>query len=464
MSHTTLIANDQKEVAPEGGVLPRFPRWSLAHWCVVTAAASFLILAILPEGQLKDLDAPSGAETVRVARSLASHGTFADPFVTLRTGPTAHVAPVYPFLYSLLLRGFGTGPTALRIAWALNVGFLAVQMGLLPLLSSGMKLGLLPGIVAAGLGTVSLYAPIDTRWEAFFVGLLLMFSYFVMVRSFDSPRVKSVMIAGVLWGALVLSNPVLVLLLFVWPLCWIARQPKPRRAKIARHFGLTASVALLVISPWIVRNYLRFDTFIFVRDNLGLELSVSNNPCAAPTIGENIQSGCHARTHPNISTAVAAQLAAGGEVAFNRAKLREALNWISSHPGAFSSLTLRRFRLFWFPNLDRWWEAALVWTVTLLSFAGLWLLATKNSLAAWLIGTAWLLFPLIYYITQFEPRYRYPIYWTSLLPAGYALTEISKRLLRFAGESRHEHPCVEREGRQHAYPIRNAHFRAIGST
>jgi hypothetical protein len=435
LSHTTIAAPDEAKLAHEGRPLQRYPQWTLAHWCVVIAVVSFIILAILPEGQLNDFEVPNGAETVRVARSLAARGTFADPFVTMRTGETAHVAPVYPFLYSLVLRGFGTGSTALRIAWAFNLAFAAVQMGLLPLLSSRMKLGVLPGVAAAALGTFSLNAPIDTRWEAFFVGLLSLLTYVVTERSFESPSAKSAVLPGISWGVLLLTNPVLVLLLVAWPLCLALAPPKPRRSGLVRHFALVAGTGLFVVSPWVVRNYVRFGTFVFVRDNLGLELSVSNNRCAAPSIRENIQSGCHARTHPNTSAAVAAQLAAAGEVAFNRARLREALDWMSSNPGAFSSLTLRRVRLFWFPELVRWWEAAGVWMVTLLSFAGLWLLAKKNSSAAWLIGALWLLFPLIYYVTQFEPRYRYPIYWTSLLPAGYALTEMVNRVRSLAHKS-----------------------------
>jgi hypothetical protein len=35
----------------------------------------------------------------------------------------------------------------------------------------------------------------------------------------------------------------------------------------------------------------------------------------------------------------------------------------------------------------------------------------------------WVFFPAIYYLIQSDPRYRYAIYWTSLLPAGCALTE-----------------------------------------
>jgi hypothetical protein len=411
-------------------LLARFPKWTLSHWCVTVAAVSFLILALLPEGRLNDFDISNGAENVRVARSLASHRTFADPFAALPTGTTAHVPPIYPLLYAAFLRTLGTGYPALLSLWAVNVAFFAAQMGLLPLLSHRMGFGILPGIVAAFLGTLSLYSPIDTRWECFFTGLLLMLAFLATERSLTSKSFRGTLAAGALWGILILTNPVLILLMLFWPLVWIFARPQNLRAVSWRGFATLSVVALLVISPWIARNCLRFGAFIFVRDNLGLELYTSNNSCAAPSIRENIQSGCHFRTHPNSNPAVAAQLVTVGELRFNRMDLRQALSWMGSHPSAFLNLTARRFRLFWFPTLDRTAETVFVWLITLLSVPGLWFMARHNRTIALLIVIAWLVFPAIYYLVQFEPRYRYPIYWTSLIPAGYAFTQIWRRIAR----------------------------------
>jgi hypothetical protein len=418
---------DDVEARPQDHLLEKFPKWTLAHWCVIVFAVSFLILAILPETRLNDFDVPNGAETVRVARSLAARGTFADPFPLMPTGTTAHVAPVYPFLYSLVIRMFGTGYTALRIVWTLNLAFFALQMALLPVLSCRLHLGVLAGIVAAALGTFSLYAPIDTRWESFFAGTLLLVAYLVSDLVFRDETVTTTIIAGGLWGVLILTNPVVVLLLLAWLLCLLLHS-RPFSVSYLRRLAVIVGLAMLIVSPWIARNYLRFGAFIFVRDNLGLELYTGNNSCAAPDLRTNIQSGCHARTHPNVNSAIAAQLTAIGEIQFYRTKMHEAVHWIESHRAAFLRLTAQRFRLFWFPEADHLWEAVLVWIVTLLSIPGLWVIAQKNPCAACVIGTAWLLFPLVYYVVPFEPRYRYPIYWTSLLASGCALGAAWQRL------------------------------------
>jgi hypothetical protein len=421
-----ILASDSVQAVPQDLLSERFPTWTLPHWCVVVTAASFVVLTLLPEGRLNDFDVSSGSEAVLVARSLAAHGSFADPFASMKTGLTAHVAPAYPFLYSLVLRAFGTGHTALQIAWAFNVLFFALQMGLLPLLSARLQLGVLPGIVAAFLGTFSLHSPIDTRWESFFAGLLLLLAFLVTERSLGTHSNAATLAAGALWGVLILTNPVVVLLLLAWPLCWICAQRQGERARRVRRSVIIAAIALLIISPWIARNYARFGALIFVRDCLGLQLQHGNNSCATPALREMIQSGCHARYGPNVSAAIAAQLAAVGEVQFNRTKLHEALHWMATNRTAFLALTARRFRLFWFPDLDNLWETAAVWAVTLFSFRGLWLMIRTNP-ACRVIAATWLLFPLVCYVSPFETRYRYPIFWTSLLPAGYALVALWQR-------------------------------------
>src|ERR1700737_4914913 len=235
----------ETEAPPQDFLFERFPKWTLAHWCIVIFAASFLILAMHPEARLNDFDVPNGAEPVRVARWLAARSTFSDPFAALPTGTTAHVAPVYPFLYSLVLRAFGTGYRALLTAWACNVAFFALQMGLLLALSYQLHLGALPGIIAAALGTFSLHTPIDTRTECFLAGALLLVSYLLTDRAFGEKNIALSFVAGGLWGVLILTNPVMVVLLLAWPLCFLLQH---RAAPIGylRRSAVIVGLALLI--------------------------------------------------------------------------------------------------------------------------------------------------------------------------------------------------------------------------
>jgi hypothetical protein len=85
--------------------------------------------------------------------------------------------------------------------------------------------------------------------------------------------------------------------------------------------------------------------------------------------------------------------------------------------------------MFWFseprdPAQHRW----LIIGVTLLSFAGLLLLALRRERIALFFGASWLVYPFIYYFVQHDVRYRDPILWLTLLPAGYVLSSASALL------------------------------------
>jgi len=182
--------------------------------------------------------------------------------------------------------------------------------------------------------------------------------------------------------------------------------------------------------PWFIRNYQRFHAVFFVRDNFGLELFTSNNACAQPTILENINSRCHFKTHPNPNPDIAGELMDKGEIQFNREKLHQATAWISANPRAFAALTGRRILRFWFPYLGSLRYAIPTGIVTIISLAGLAMMFGNDRRAAYLLGSTLLLFPLVHYVVQFEARYRYPIFWATFLPAGYALVQAARWLRR----------------------------------
>jgi hypothetical protein len=399
-------------------------KWKLHHVCILVFAISFFAIAMHPEAELFGFTVPTGGEVVRVARSLADHGTFANPFQSMNTGVTAHVAPVYPFIYAALVKVFGTGYPGLLILWGVNIAFFALQLAVMPWLTSRLGLGITPGLIAAALGSVSLHTTVDASWECFLAGLMLMLAFILTWRTENWSSIPRAAMLGIAWGIFVLTNPLMVLLLVAWPIVVIASRPRAEWRKLSVRAAAMFCAVALTIAPWIARNYIQFGSFIFVRDNLGLELSVGNNPCASPTLKQTEKSGCLYAYHPNSNPNVAKIVADSGELAFERTRLRQALDWINSNRAAFLKLSAQRFREFWFPSMFRRWEDYIVWPITLLSVAGIFALWRKNPLFARLILATWTLFPVIYYFVPAETRYTYPIYWTVLLPAGYALSEL----------------------------------------
>jgi hypothetical protein len=409
---------------------PRKPSFSLSTaQLVVFIFLVGLIYAASPQGRPSYFALKPDGEILRVALTLAGQGDFAHPYNSLPTGPTAHAAPAYVFLIALIAKVIGVGLVGAMTLWLLNVCFLALQLGLLPVLSERMGIGALPGVLAAILGVVVQPYRVLPEWESLFTGAMLVVLCILTLSYLKAPSgwQHSILLGG-LWGVAVLANPECVLLLLGWSgIAAFGNSDVKTAAQARRAVAVVIAGAALACMPWFIRNYQQFHAVFFVRDNFGLELYTSNNPCATPTLLENITSGCHMQTHPNPNQSIAMEVVDKGEIRFNRERLHMALAWISSNPKAFASLSARRFLKFWFPYLTGLRYAVPTGILTILSLAGLALMFRSHRQGGWVLCTTLLIYPFLHYFVQFEARYRYPIFWATLLPAAYAVLKIIQR-------------------------------------
>ena len=380
-----------------------------------------------------------GIESLQLGNSLALHGTFADPFDPLPTGPSAHVAPGYPALVAVIIRSFGNGAAGNLVLGRVTVLVIALQLSLLPFLARHLGMRFLTGVLAAAawlLGPIRMY-----RWESDFVALLAVLLAFPMFTAFRRKLSQvELAVTGLLWGVLLLFSPTPLIVLGAWLLClyFVARRKRGQLIPLA-------ILPILVILPWVVRNYLVFSEPVFLRDNLGLELAVSNNSCAQYSLDLN-RSGinCFSRNHPNESFEEAQKVLQLGEVQYNRVRMKEARAWIRENPGRFLEMTGERFAAFWFPA----WTATaagsppagrssvIVSILTLLSLGGAFL-AWQNSCTSVLVLGPWLVvYPLLYYVIQYDERYRHPVLWASFLLGCYLLVEMFSRIREKRGSAR----------------------------
>jgi hypothetical protein len=402
---------------------------STTHIAILFFSLSFAIYAFSAQGSPSTYNLTQAGEVARVSISVAERGTFSDPFSSLPTGFTAHVAPAYVFIYAAIAKLFGEGRAGAIALWSLNVGFLALQLALLLVLSERLGLGVLPGMCAAVLGMIVQPYRVLPGWESLFTGAWMLLLCVLTLPYFKSPRDwQHSALLGVLWGIAILASPQCVLLLFAWSHIAAMENSPEQLARARRAMVVVVAGAAIACLPWFIRNYQRFHAVFFVRDNFGLEVFTSNNACAQPTLLENINSGCHFKTHPNPNPDIAGDLMDKGEIQFNREKLHEALAWISANPRAFAWLTGRRIVKYWFPYLGSLRYAIPTGSLTILSFAGLAMMFRNHRRAALLLGSTLLLYPLVHYVVQFEARYRYPIFWATFLAAGYAVIEIARWL------------------------------------
>jgi hypothetical protein len=404
---------------------------------------SFAIYAFSPQGSPSACNLTQAGEVARVSISVAERGTFADPFSSLPTGFTAHVAPAYVFVYAAVAKLFGEGRAGAIALWSFNVGFLALQLALLPLLSEELGLGIMPGICAALFGVIVQPYRVLPAWESLFTGALIVLLCVLTLPYFKSPRDwQHSSLLGFLWGVAILASPQCVLLLLAWPHIAAMENSPGQLARARRAMLVVVAAAAIACLPWFIRNCQRFHAVFFVRDNFGLELFTSNNACAQPTMLENFISRCHFKTHPNPNPDISGELMDKGEIQFNREKFQQALAWISANPRAFALLTARRILRFWFPYLGSLRYAIPTGVLTIVSFAGLAAMFRKQRLAALMLGSTLLLYPLVHYVVQFEARYRYPIFWATFLPAGYAVVE-ALRWMRKAPHAKMSTPDVQ---------------------
>jgi len=388
---------------------------------------------------------PHDPESFRLAWTLAEKGQFANPFAALDTGPSAHMGPVFPANVALLIRVFGGGTSgAYAIKFAATL-LLAAHLALFPLFSRALGMGELNGVIAACVwiaAKVGIAATINHQpttmfgWESFYVALPLAIAICGFRRYLDSSPNGSTRLAwwiGCTMGIAILTSPTVATIFvgFLALLLWKDKRPVFQKAN-----WLLIVLPAVIVTPWIIRNFVVFDRLILVRDNLGLELSISNNDCAKFGIAQNLESGCFAKLHPNVNMDEARKVLDYGEPKYNDLKIREALSWITSHPARFFRLCALRVAAFWMPPATggpyslrgpgRRLERIGIYLVTPLSVAGLLMLYRRDRLSASLCLICLALFPVVYYTVQYEWRYRYPILWVTFLLGCLPITSVAQ--------------------------------------
>jgi len=378
-------------------------------------AAAFAVMARqLPNGQLG-----AGFESIAIARNLAQYGTFANPYLPFVTGPTVHSPPLQPLFFAFLIRLFGYSATFALVVSLCTLAAQGLQMALLPSLSELFFGSRWPGILAACMGiALPVYAFLphsETVYCA--IGTML----FCLLSNRLAPRAGMLapLICGIYLGILAQLGPVVLPVAACWLgyLCWRKRLNAPARFALVVFLGFA-----LALAPWTWRNYRVFHAFVFVRDNFGLQLAVSNNDEAGATYQWNLVHQTN-RLDPAHSREEADHVFRMGEVAYFRQRSVEAVEWIRQHPSRFLLLTATRARLFWLPT-PRDCPPLLAFSIDALTAgagAALVLFSLRRRPIGVFLAAVFALYPLVYYVVEFDPRYRISVLWIMLLATGYVV-------------------------------------------
>jgi len=402
----------------------------------------------------------SGDEMMRLAQNLAAHGSFANPFSVLATGPTAVNPPLYPFILAVFIRILHSPALVSAAAIAACTVANAFAATLLLRLSVVFYGDMVPGLFASLLWIPVM--PDMPGWDtSYTVAGLLAFCLLTSSLSEAKRSFGRAAMGGALAGLLFLLNPSSLLVSLPWTgfLVWRA---KPAWRSALAHGAIVVVVLSAFIVGWCGRNYHQLGAFV-VRTNLGMTLYASNNDCAQSSMIRNELNGCYQTHHPNTSVKEAASLSSLGEARYDRIRTADAWKWISANPAKFLRLTTARAWQFWFPatetvhgsidtadrhvamstRLQAWIAhqnrlAYGVWAITALSIPGFILMLRRKVTMTVFAAAALLVYPLLYYIVVSDIRYRYPVLWLSLLPAGYWLGDVAEGCSRMSAKTRSE--------------------------
>jgi 4-amino-4-deoxy-L-arabinose transferase-like glycosyltransferase len=343
------------------------------------------------------------------------------------------VPPIYPYLLAGIFKLFGVYSIhSALVALTLNSLFSALTC---VVIFSIARKTFGPN-VAAWAGWSWAFSPYAVFWSTNWIWAItlsaFLFSLVFLVALYieRGTAAKAWLGFGLLWGLVGLTDTALLSTLpfFIGWLCYRLSQQGMAWGRAISAFTLAF---MLIISPWLVRNYLTFSELVFIRSNFGVELHVANYEGSA-----GLSAGLP--LHPAANERESEKLRQMGELPYVAEKKRQALHFIAAQPGTFLWLTLKRVLYFWTgtPQLMQiFWLSGrfvaaryvLFTSISAVAFLGLLLAFRNRTPAAPLFAIPLIVFPLAYYVTHPTPRYRHPIEPAIVVLAAYALTNVVSR-------------------------------------
>jgi len=356
-----------------------------------------------------------------LANSLSSGHGLSSPFGG-STGPTAFLAPGYPAILGLIFRLFGSYSFASAAAiMGLQTVFAVWTVAMIMRVARRI-FGPPTANLAGAFWAISpplIWLP-AILWETGLSTLLLIGMVALAIHAVSKPGKDLWVVMGASCGLAMLVNPSLTLALFAI-LGWTVYQTRPR---LRNGHWVCWLTLLAVFAPWPLRNARVLHAFIPLRSNFGYELWQGNHPGATGVFD--------ARLEPLQNKREYADYAAKGEVAYMDNKSTEAKAYIHAQPGTFIRLSTERVVRFWTGagSADNSGAVEAHTVVTsLLGLVGLAAMFKQRSAKvrarAMLFLLPIIVFPLPYYITHPDFRFRLLLDPLLTILSAYAVTQAS---------------------------------------
>lgn len=361
-----------------------------------------------------------GVEMGFLAKSLLLGQGLASPFGT-PTGLTAFIAPGYPIFVAGVFRIFGVYSLASELVIiAIQIAANVLTVWLIMHIARSL-FGRASAIIAGLIWACSpplIFMP-TIFWDTSIAICLFTGFIALVLRIRPNPTRPAWLFLGAYAAVTSLINPALLFALAA-VLIWLAFETRAHsRANI-----LFAALAFCTLfSPWPLRNARAFHAFVPLRTTVGFELWMGNHPNASGYLEENL--------FPMYNAQELADYKRLGEIRYTTQKTALAKQFIFDHPATFARLTVVRITRYWLGTGNRNGSPFFGWYATFTSafgLCGLWFLfRSRRHAIALLFALPLLLFPLPYYITHAEFRYRLALDPLLTLLAAHALAYFYRR-------------------------------------
>jgi 4-amino-4-deoxy-L-arabinose transferase-like glycosyltransferase len=233
---------------------------------------------------LGDFRPPWLEDWEKIAHSLVDNGTFELDPISLYgpnpSGATAFIPPLYPGLIASMMMLFGSSALpALRILQAListagvflmyplgQILFKDRRLSFMAMLGAALFPPLIAGVVEINPGSL----------EVFFLELTILLALMFTRRK---TRLGWLFVGVSLGIGALLRTTILIITPAIILHAFLNAQTKRLNAAL-QTAGLVLFGAIIIISPWTLRNYLEFNEFIPVSTNGGINFWIGNNPQA----------------------------------------------------------------------------------------------------------------------------------------------------------------------------------------
>jgi hypothetical protein len=395
--------------------------------------------------------APLRSEVGNVAVTWANTGRLADAYGH-GVGLTAHVSPVMPIFQGLVYRAFGPGPA---MEMTLTLAAIAFALVSFYFVYRCFKVLETPPIWRlAGLAIVCL-APLNAMLEVrvmrVFEGLMAtalaswaLYLILALAKK-GQPRLRELAPLAIVLAVLALVHQSAALGVYFAAALMILLRVNWKRWPVVALLFTTALAVVLV--PWGLRNQEALGKFIVTRSNFGIELNQAYYAGAVHPDDPVLEfKRRHDEMHPMASPDAVREVRQFGEVAYSDKMTKEAMAWIRSDPTGATTIAVRAFRQFWFPDpylwnafdtkvrLSYWLKSIAVWLITVPAFIGLYLGLRRNWQMWTYVALALILPSLPYIATAPVIRYRYIISTLLIFLAVEAIRRAFEAFVKPAAE------------------------------